>query len=171
MHVGLNFILIMDEETEPEATEPEATEPSVETESVVVDFSTYAKGAQYVEETHDLGNGISMHIVGCHLNTQLRIYQDAKYDGIAIFKCAKVISSLKFNAGYKDSNLAVYGSTDGNTWELIKTVTIDGVDDAGKAQYADYVVEIPAGTSYKYLKLDAVGAQVRVANMTIAFKE
>ena len=158
------------EATEPEVTEPETTQPSTGAASVAIDFATYPKGTQYAEETYDLGNGITLDITGCHMSTQLRIYQDAKYDGIAIFKCAKVISSLKFNAGYKDSNLAVYGSTDGNTWELIKTVTIDGVDDAGKAQYADYVVEIPAGTSYKYLKLDAVGAQVRVANMTIAFK-
>ena len=68
----------------------------------------------------------------------------------------------------------VYGSVDGKTWELIETVVVDGADDDKKAQYADYTVEMPAGTSYKYLKLDSdgfVGAQIRVAYMTIAFKE
>ena len=152
------------EETEPEVTEPEVTEPSapVATE-VTINFANYEDGAdQYVEETRDLHDMISLHITECDLKTQLRVYQDDLYDGKAEFVCTQAVTGLKINAGKRDSQLQIYGSVDGNEWVLITTLdTVSG--------YSDHVVEFPEGNSYKYLKLDAVGKQVFLASMTFIF--
>ena len=152
------------EPSQPEVTEPEVTEPSapVATE-VTINFADYEDGAdQYVEETRDLHDMISLHITECDLKTQLRVYQDDLYDGKAEFVCTQAVTGLKINAGKRDSQLQIYGSVDGNEWVLITTLdTVSG--------YSDHVVEFPEGTSYKYLKLDAVGKQVFLASMTFIF--
>ena len=152
------------EPSQPEETEPEVTEPSapVATE-VTINFADYDDGAdQYVEETRDLHDMISLHITECDLKTQLRVYQDDLYDGKAEFVCTQAVTGLKINAGKRDSQLQIYGSVDGNEWVLITTLdTVSG--------YSDHVVEFPEGTSYKYLKLDAVGKQVFLASMTFIF--
>ena len=149
------------EVTEPEVTEPEATTPSAGSTEVEIVFSVYPEGTQYTKgETYEVHDLISLYIVGCHMNKQLRIYNDDQADGNATFTCEKAIQSIVINAGYKAASLEVYASVDGQNWELIETI-------ATKTSYADYTVDMPAGTSYKYLKLDAVGAQIRVANVTI----
>ncbi len=151
----------------PEATEPEATEPAGSAD-VTFDFSTYGKGIQYATESYDLGDGVTLNIEDCHMNTQLRIYQDAKngYDGKAVFSCGKVIQSLVINAGYRASALEVYASVDGVNWERITVI-----NHPAEQTYADYTVVMPAGTSYKYFMLDAPQTQMRVATLSIAFKK
>ncbi len=165
-HTALRLIqIVFEDEEQPEETEPEAGADT----TVKYTFSNYGVGTQYVPESYDLDDNVSLDINGCHMNTQLRIYQDSKYDGSAIFTCAKTIKSLVINAGYKDATLGVYASTDGENWVLIEEVEVDGLNDSKKPQYADYTVEFPAGTSYKYLKLDAVNAQVRIPYITFTF--
>lgn len=151
----------------PEATEPEATEPAGAAD-VTIDFSTYPKGVQYATESYDLGNGVTLNIEDCHMNSQLRIYQDAKngYDGKAVFSCGRVIQSLVINAGYRASGLEVYASVDGVNWELITVI-----NHPAEQTYADYTVVMPAGTSYKYFMLDAPSTQMRVKTLAIAFKK
>ena len=167
-HTALLMIPVVDGE-EPEATEPEATdavvtEPSAGS-SVTYTFSNYGPGEQYTDgETYELDAVTTMFMSGGHLNNQLRMYDDSKGDAQAIFTCTKAIQSLVINAGYRVADLEVYGSNDGENWVLIDTISHPTKD-----AYADYAVEMPAGTSYKYLKLDAVGAQVRIPYITFNF--
>ena len=173
-HTALLMVPVVDgeepEETEPEetdvaVTEPEETQPSAGS-SVTYTFSNYGPGEQYTTgETYELDATTTMYVSGAHLNNQLRLYDDAKGDGQAIFTCAKAIHSLVINAGYKVASLEVYGSVDGTNWTLVTTVNVSSTS------YGDYTVEMPAGTSYKYLKLDAVGAQVRVPYITFTFAD
>ncbi len=152
------------EETEPEETEPEETEPSTGVATKTYTFSDYAEGKQYEEnETHVLDDIVTMITNFCHFRNNLRIYQDANYDANAIIVSTKTIKSLLINAGNKDSGLQVYGSVDGETWELITTVNV------AASPYADYTVEMPAGKAYKYLKLDSVSGQIRINYMTLGF--
>ena len=102
----------------------------------------------------------------CNFAAQLRLYQDAQGDGVAVFACQKALQSVLINAGYRVSGLEVYGSEDGETWTLITTI-----QHPTKDAYADYTVEMPAGTSYKYLMLDTVETQMRVTTMTFVFKK
>ncbi len=151
------------EATEPEATEPEATQPSAGT-AVTYTFSNYGPGTQYTEgETYDLDKSTSLYLVGGHMNTQLRLYDDDKGDAQAIFTCAKAISSVVINAGHRAASLAVYASVDGQNWVLIQEV-------ATQTSFGDFTVEIPADAAYKYLKLDAVGAQIRIPYITFNFE-
>ena len=156
------------EATEPAPTEPEATEPEVGN-SATYNFSTYEKGEQFAAETHELDSVVTMSITDCHLNTQLRLYQGAvngvNRDGIAQFASTRAVSSIVMNAGYRASDLEVYASKDGVTWELVKVVNVQIVN----GTYSDYTVELPAGT--KYIKLNAVSAQIRIQNMTFNFAE
>ena len=149
------------EATEPEATEPEATEPSTGATTVKYLFSNYGPGTQYTTgENYELDAVTVMHLVGGHLNTQLRLYDDAKGDAIATFTCEKEITSVVINAGHRAASLEVYGSVDGKTWVLVETISTT-------TTATDYTVQLPAGCMY--LKLDAVGAQIRVPYITFTF--
>ena len=145
-------------------TEPEVTEPAAPAATeVTINFSNYEDGAaQYVEETRTLHDMISLHITECDLKTTLRIYQDASYDGKAEFIFTSALKSFTVNAGNKDSGLEVYASVDGVDWVLIETLNV-------VSAYADYTVEMPEGTAYKYLKLDSVNGQIRIPNMKFIF--
>ena len=131
----------------------------VEKELRTYTFSSYPAGTQYAAETHDLDSDVKMSISDCHLNTQLRIYASDKNDGIAVFSSEKEMYGIAFNAGYKNATLNVYVSNDGTNYELAEAVTV-------VSAYADYSVDF-GGTGYKYIKLDAEGAQVRVVSVSI----
>lgn len=92
-----------------------------------------------------------------HSDGTLRVYSDSDIQIIS----TKAISSITLNMGYKDNNMDIYASADGAEFTLIKSVetTVD---------YADNTVEMPAGTSYKYIKLDDTGtSQIRIKSFTI----
>ena len=157
------------EVTEPEATEPEVTEPSTGASEVTYNFSSCTPGTQYTTgETYDLDKITSLYLVGGHMNTQLRLYDDDKGDAQAIFTCTSVIDSVVINAGHRAATLNVYASVDGENWVLIEAVATEKITVV--SDYPSYTVNMPAGTSYKYLKLDAVGAQIRVPYMVFTFK-
>ena len=97
----------------------------------------------------------------CHFTTQLRVYE-GEHDAKAVVCSANVISGLTVNAGHKNADLEVYGSTDGENWTLIDTVSVIPT-------YLDYEVAIDAADGYTYLKFDAVSAQVRIPSMSLTF--
>ena len=139
----------------------DTAEPVAGTKVVECDFSTLAAGTQYADESNTFGDvTVSTHNKGCHFNTQLRIYASDTNNGYAVVKASGVISSLVVNAGYKNSTLEVYGSTDGETWVLIQNVTTT-------TSYANHTVSIDPSLGYTYLKLDATGNQVRVASLSV----
>ena len=137
-------------------------QPVAGEETVVCDFSTLSTGTQYADESNSFGDYItvSTHNKGCHFNTQLRIYDSSSNNGWAIVTSTNTITSLKVNAGYKAATLNVYGSVDGETWVLIKGVSTT-------TSYANYTVDVDETAGYKYLKLDASGAQIRVASLEV----
>ena len=139
--------------------------PAVEDDKTFTyDFSTFSgTSEQYKTETHDLGEGVVLNIEQCHLNKQLRIYSSSSHNGVAIISSEKAITALKINAGNEVDVLNVYASTDGTNWSLIRGVEIT-------SGYADHTLELPQGTSYKYVKFDVVGTkQVRIAKIELTF--
>ena len=145
--------------TAPVIPEPEPEPP---TYSFTYDFGTFAgTSVQYADETHDLGNGVTLNIKNCHINGQLRIYSSATNNGVATISSERAIAAIKLNAGNKADVLNVYASTDGNTWTLIRGISVT-------AAYADHVVELPEGAEYKYLQLDVEGSQ-QIRVKTIEF--
>ena len=152
------------EPTEPETTEPEPTEPETSIPSTPGQittlqyvFSNYPAGTQYAQgENHILDNVVTLTINGAHLNGSIRLYAGSN----AVFSSTKVIDVVTVKAGNKAGTLNIYGSDDGETWNLIKA-------QATNANYTDYTVEMPEGKQYTYLKLESVGAQIRVSEMSI----
>ena len=137
-------------------------EPVVGETTVKCDFSTVS-GTQYADETKTFGDvTVSTHNKGCHFNSQLRIYDSSTNNGWAIVTAGKTVSGLKVNAGYKAATLNVYGSVDGETWVLIQAVSTS-------TSYKDYTVSVDSAAGYKYIKLDASGAQIRVASLELTY--
>ena len=164
-HTALLLVNVVTEE-DPEVTEPEEDVSEPAATSVTYTFSNYQKTEQYIDCTVVLDEMVTLDLTngGCCVDNQLRIYQDdTPHDGKAIFTCTKAIQSLVINAGYKVASLDVYGSDDGVTWTKVTTVSVTSTS------YSDYSVEMPEGTSYKYLKLDAVDKQVRIPAITFNF--
>ena len=134
--------------------------------TVNCDFSTVAKGVQYADESVTFGDYItvSTHNKGCHFNTQLRLYASDSNNGYAVITSTKVISGLVINSGYKAATLEVYGSVDGETWTPIQNISTT-------AAYANANVAVDSALGYKYIKLDATGAQIRVASIDVTVVE
>ncbi len=142
--------------------------PEATVEGTLYTFKDYTAGVQYaLNEVHTLDDVITVTTNDAHFAAQLRLYDfDNNYGthhSTAVIKSTKVIDAVKLNAGYKNATLNVYGSTDGETWTLLREITTTEA-------YADYSIVIE-DSAYTYVKLEAVGAQVRVQNMTIDFAE
>ena len=129
-------------------------------------FSKYTAGTQYAKnEAHELDDVLTITTTECHFTSELRIYSSSTHDGYAIGTLAEghTIKSLGFNAGNKTDTLNVYGSTDGNTWTLVKGVKITSTT------YNDYSVDFE-NTNYTYFKLDVAGSnQVRLKTLTLTY--
>ena len=141
------------------------TQEPVAGETIVkCDFSTLAQGTQYADETNTFDAiTVSTKNQGCHFNTQLRIYDSTSNNGWAVVEASgNVMNSIVINAGYKAATLNVYGSTDGENWVLIEAVTTT-------TSYADHTVDFDTSLGYTYLKLDASGAQIRIASITVTY--
>ena len=144
----------------------ETEEPVYVTESKTYTFADYTAGEQYAaNEEHKLDEYITVTTTDCHFREELRIYDSpagdnyVARDGIAIIASTNVITGITLNAGNKAGTLQVYGSVDGADWILIQEFT------TAKA-YADFTASWD-NAGYKFLKLDAVGAQIRVKYMTL----
>ena len=117
-------------------------------------------GTQYANETYVVSDDLTMssHNKGCHFTAQLRIYDSSTNDGWVILQYSGAVSSLAFNMGYKESNLNIYGSTDGNVWEEVGTI-------ATVTAYKDYNIDVDETKGYTYIKLDPSGAQIRITKI------
>ncbi len=135
--------------------------------STTYTFADYAAGEQYAAgEVHKLDDNVTVTTTDCHFTTQLRLYYSEVNDwnpngrnGVAVFAMTSAVKSLSLNAGEKAGPMAVYGSTDGETWTLITTIDVTST-------YTDYNVEL-GETAYTFIKLAATEKQVRVASITI----
>lgn len=142
---------------------PAGSAPDPVTINVV--FSEYTAGTQYADnEVHEINDALTLYTTDCHFTTQLRIYSSTTYNGFVVSnQLPGVITEMAFNAGYKDDNLVVYGSTDGETWNEVGKITTT-------TSYKDYDLDFGA-TSYCYFKLDVEGSnQVRIASMSVTYQ-
>ncbi|MBQ9161662.1 MAG: hypothetical protein IJX74_00160 [Clostridia bacterium] len=138
---------------------PAVTEPTVAA-TVEYTFSEYTAGQQYVDGTYTLDEYITLSTYnsGCWFTEQLRIYDSNQNDGWAILSAADGYSfgEMTLNMGYKSATLMIYGSNGGSNWMLI-----DKIDTV--TSYKDYTAD---ATGYSQIKLDADGAQIRIASIT-----
>ena len=141
---------------------------SAEETTATYTFSEYPAGVQYVAETHELDDNITLDIEDCHLTTQLRIYSSSTNNGVAIFKASEgktITGTISFNMGYKTDTLKVYGSNDnGSSWTEIGGVATT------TTSYKDYSIALNA--EYDQIKLDVSGtSQIRIASITLTVKD
>lgn len=131
-------------------------------------FSEFAAGEQYaIDEVHNLDGNVSVSTTEAHFTKELRLYSSSTHDGFAIFTLSDKTKSFKglvINAGYKATNLGVYGSNDGKNYELIGNIAVS-------TSYQDYTVDFK-DKFYQYIKLDpSLNDQVRVKEITITYGE
>ena len=137
-------------------------QPAAGEETITMNFASLSAGTQYADETNTFGElTISTHNKGCHFNTQLRIYDSSTNNGYAVISSPYAISALSINMGYKKAALEVYGSVDGTEWVLIESVSTT------TTSYLTYNVNVDETAGYNYIKIDAVGAQIRVASIDV----
>lgn len=124
-------------------------------------FADYPAGTQYATETYKLDENTSISTEKAHFTSELRLYNSSTNDSVATIHSAKPIKSIYFNAGYSASELSVYGSTDGETFELISALVTTSA-------YKVLSLENIEESSYTYIKLDVTGSkQVRIKNFSI----
>ena len=128
--------------------------------TVSYDFSTFSgSSTQYAQQSHDLGNGLNVSMVGCHINTQLRFY-NSQSSVEAIFNVTdKEITSMTLNAGYKAGNMTVSTSADGATWSDAGSITTT-------TSYTDYTVNFDPSTKYVKLGKGTGTAQIRIKTVS-----
>ena len=129
-------------------------QPTQSTPLVVNFANVETTSAGKVEK--QLSDDITMTISNGMFSTQARIYAGAN----AIFTSEVGITSIKMNAGYKDSTFNVYISNDGVSW----TRHIQNV--SYTEDYSDITIDLPDGT--KYIKITAT-QQLRITTMEFTF--
>ena len=134
--------------------------------TISVTFADFPKGTSYAEnEKHDLGSGLVIYTTLCHFTEQLRIYSSDTYNGYVVSDpLPGSITRMSFKIGYKKDVLNVYGSTDKETWTLIKGITTTSTS------YNTYSLEISKEKAYTCFKLDVKGdQQLRIESMSITY--
>ena len=145
----------------PLPEEPEPVDPTT-ADSVTYEFADYPAGEQYApDEVHTLDAVTTVTVNDAHFTSELRLYDSSSNDSTAIIATTREMYGISFNAGNKNATLNVTASTDGTDF----STTI--ADQAVTASYSDYTLSFD--TTYKYIKLDAVGAQIRVRSITLHF--
>ena len=128
--------------------------------TVSYDFSTFSgSSTQYAQQSHDLGNGLNVSMVGCHINTQLRFY-NSQSSVEAIFNVTdKEITSMTLNAGYKAGDMTVSTSADGATWSDAGSITTT-------TSYTEYTVNFDPSAKYVKLGKGTGTAQIRIKTVS-----
>ena len=145
----------------PLPEEPEPVDPTT-ADAVTYEFGDYPAGVQYAEnEVHTLDTVTTVTTNIAHFTNELRLYDSDSNDSTAIIATTRAMYGISFNAGNKNATLNVTASTDGVDF----STTI--ADQAVTSSYADYTLSFD--TTYQYIKLDAVGAQIRVKSITLYF--
>ena len=145
----------------PLPEEPEPVDPTT-ADAVTYEFGDYPAGVQFAEnEVHTLDTVTTVTTNIAHFTNELRLYDSDSNDSTAIIATTRAMYGISFNAGNKNATLNVTASTDGVDF----STTI--ADQAVTSSYADYTLSFD--TTYQYIKLDAVGAQIRVKSITLYF--
>ena len=129
-------------------------------------FSNYPAGDQYaVNEVHVLDDAMTIVTNECHFTTQLRVYSSSSHDGYFYSHALPLyIDSIAFNMGYKVDNVNIYGSIDGDNWNLVGTIAVTSTN------YTNYGLSF-GNNNYNYFKFDVAGnQQIRVVSMTMFYK-
>ena len=129
-------------------------------------FSNYPAGEQYAEnEVHVLDDVMTIVTNQCHFTSQLRVYSSASHDGhFYSYALPQYIDSIAFNMGYKVDDVNIYGSVDGNNWNLVGIIAVTSTN------YNNYGLSF-GNNNYNYFKFDVAGSQqIRVASMTMFYK-
>lgn len=131
-------------------------------------FKDYPAGVQYaLNEEHVLDDNVKVLTNDVHFTQELRLYSSSSHNGYAIFSLSKenlTYKGISLNAGYNETNLGIYGSVDGEKYELIKGIVV------GKS-YANYTIDFKTKL-YKYIKLDpTLDKQIRIKDITLTFGE
>lgn len=80
------------------------------------------------------------------------------------------LTTANDNATYKNRTLkswVLYGSNDGNNWEVIDTVTDSGMDDVNYADYTYIVDKIGAYTHFKLTVTEAYGNSFQLSEISL----
>lgn len=145
----------------PLPEEPEPVDPTT-ADAVTYEFGDYPAGEQYAEnEVHTLDTVTTVTTNIAHFTKELRLYDSDTNDSTAIIATTRAMYGISFNAGNSKATLNVTASTDGVDFST--TIADQAVD----KDYADYTLSFD--TTYQYIKLDAVGAQIRVKSITLYF--
>ena len=114
-------------------------------------ISNYTAGTRYADnEKHDLGDGFILYTTECNFTSELYIYSYSAHDGYVVSDAFPgTIKEVRFNAGYDESKLIVFGSNDGSNWTAIRSASV-------VSTYADYSIDF-GDTSYSYFKLEVGG--------------
>ncbi len=151
-----------------ELTAPPANVPSGPSgNTATYTFADYPTGVQYAkDEVHQLDQVLSVTTTDCHFREELRLYystntQYGEHYGTATFSSTRAIKSISLNAGNKDATLKVSGSVDGQSFTPISELAV-------KSAYADYDISVE-NSGYKFIKLEVVGAQLRVKAITVNY--
>lgn len=129
-------------------------------------FSNYPAGEQYaIDEVHVLDDDVTLYTNECHFTQQLRVYSNSSHNGYFYTNALPLyIDSLAFNMGYNVDVVNIYGSTDGNTWTQVGSVSVTSTS------YNDYGLSFGAN-NYNFFKFDVDGnKQIRVVSMTLFYK-
>ena len=127
-------------------------------------MSNYEAGVQYAEnEVHVLDENTTVVTTGAHFTSEIRLYDSATTDGVAVIQSAKDVEAIVVNAGNKAGTLTVFGSLDeGATWTKIEDVAVT-------ATYTEYTIDF-GDVNYNYIKLDSTGlSQIRVKDFSLLF--
>jgi len=127
-------------------------------------FSNYNPGTTGVADgEHVLDNNVTIYTTQCSFNTPgLRVYAN---DGFFYTNALPYyIDSLSFYMKSKtnQSNASVYGSTDGDNWELIGTIPVTTTTANLGISFGD--------NDYQYFKFAAGEKQIQMTSMTIFYK-
>ena len=129
-------------------------------------FSNYPAGEQYaIDEVHVLDDDVTLYTNECHFTQQLRVYSNSSHNGYFYTNALPLyIDSLAFNMGYNVDVVNIYGSTDGNTWTQVGSISVTSTS------YNDYGLSFGAN-NYNFFKFDVDGnKQIRVVSMTLFYK-
>ena len=137
-----------------------------DTNTISVTICDFSEGTRYAEnEKHDLGNGLVIYTTKCHFTTELRIYSSSSYNGFVVSDpLPGTITSISFSMGHSKDKLEVQGSTDKETWTLIKGI------ETTSTSYKNYSLDFPTEKRYTCFKLDVKGEnQIRINSMSITY--
>ena len=140
-----------------------------EAKTIDVTFSNYPTGTQYADnEEHVLSEELTIYTTDCFFTSELRIYSNANNGFVVSNNLPGRITQMTFKAAYESLKdvLNVYGSNNGNDWELVDAISITN----SEKSYKTYTAASFSGYNYTYFKLDVAGySQLRIQSMSVTY--